>query len=116
MIATKAVAAILMTSLGSFAAGTAAYYESNPQSPIHQPEPYVPLVPKPVAHVPVRAPVSPPSEAKIVTLDPIIITSCEPHRVAAPRNVEAATQAPCSEWQELASGPAGRKVRMLCVH
>lgn len=115
MIATKAVAAILMTSLGSLAAGTAAYFEANPRFVTHQPEPYVPS-PKPVQAAHVTRAQPPPAEPEIVSVEPVVITArsqAAPKPAAkAPRQSEAA----CSEWQDLATGPAGRKVRMLCPH
>jgi hypothetical protein len=116
MIATKAVAAILMTSLGSFAAGTAAYMEVNPPLPAHEPRPYVPERPAPVAHHEARVVTSPSDEATTVVIEPVVIESRKhPAPKAAPRAAPV-TQAACSEWQDLATGPAGRKVRMLCPH
>lgn len=116
MIVTKAVAAILMTSLGSMAAGTAAYFEANPRFMTHQPEPYVPPPPTPLhaAHVTRIQPL--PREPESVSIEPVVITS-RPH--SAPKaavKARSQSEGACSEWQDLATGPAGRKVRMLCPH
>ncbi len=113
MIATKAVAAILMTSLGSFAAGTAAYLETNPRFMTHQPEPYV-APPKPMHAAHVTRVQRPRAEPITVTIDPVVIMA---RASAAPKPFAKAarrSEGACSEWQDLATGPAGRKVRLLC--
>lgn len=115
IVTTKAVAAILMTGLGSLAAGSAVYLEANPRAFIRE-HPAVPVVPP----VHVERPLAPPSVSTVsvpetVTVDPVVITG----RRRAPGVIAptpTSVQAPCSEWQGLATGPAGRKVRMLCPH
>ena len=118
MIVTKAVAAIAMTSLGSLAAGTAAYYEANPRAPT-QYVPYVPYVPKaqppPVAEKPAPAPVvaaQPVSD--VLAIDPVVITARERRPPKALAKPSRTIVGPCSDWQAMTTGPADRKVRMLC--
>jgi hypothetical protein len=115
MIVTKAIAAIAMTGIGSLAAGTAAYLEGNPSALTHETAKVRAPPAPPLEHrVPVR--VTRPAAQEVVVIEPVLITAPErrpPRALAKPvRPVEG----PCSDWQGLATGPSGRKVRLLCPH
>ena len=120
MIGTKAIVAIALTGLGGLTTGTAAYLEGHPGAFTHaamgqSPEPLQPA-PIPLRE---RSPVfEEESSSDVLMLEPVVITSRPRH---AQRAVTATvktepTSAACSEWQDLATGPAGRKVRLLCQH
>lgn len=116
MIVTKAVAAITMTGLGSLAAGTAAYFEANPRATTHEvkAERAPPAVAKTPA--PARARVVEQATNDVLTIDPVVINvpvRRAPKAVAKP---PPPVQGPCSDWQGMTTGPAGRKVRLLCPH
>lgn len=115
MIATKAVAAILMTGLGSVAAGSAAYLESHSRALVWEAHP--PAAPQalPPPRPPLRSPIPVSVEPEAVSLAPVVITARRPRLHAAPK-APATTIDACSEWHDLATGPAGRKVRTLCPH
>jgi len=115
MIVTKAIAAIAMTGLGSLAAGTAAYFEVNPraQTPVGTHVETAPTPPRVVEVAP--APVVDRSVSEVVTIDPVVITTehRQPKALARPKRP---ADGPCSDWQAMTTGPADRKVRMLCPH
>jgi hypothetical protein len=115
MIATKAVAALLMTGLGSLAAGTAAYLTASTQAFVREP-PHGPPPPPPPA-MPLRVAPSTPRvvQAEMVSIEPFVITARpHPRQKAVAQKATPTTQGACSDWRDLATGPAGRKVRMLC--
>lgn len=116
MIVTKAVAAIAMTGLGSLAAGTAAYFEANPRALTleTQNDRAPPPVPEPAAPVPAPVVEQPVDEA--VTIDPVVITAPARHAPKALAQPSRPVDGACSDWQGMTTGPAGRKVRMLCPH
>jgi len=114
MIATKAVAAIAMTSLGSLAAGTAAYIEVNPSALTH--ETRVEYQPPPTRVLPAPPKAVPAATSEVVTIDPVVISAPArraPKALAKPARPPG--QGPCSDWQGMTTGPAGRKVRLLCT-
>jgi hypothetical protein len=117
MIATKAVAAILMTGLGSLAAGTAAYFDANPRAPAHETkrDRAPPSTPAPLVPVPIRVVVEqPPVQNDVLMIDPVVITGRELRPPKALAKPVKQVQGPCSDWQGLATGPSERKVRLLC--
>jgi len=115
MIATKAVATILMTGLGSLAAGTAAYLDNaNPRAYVREPSHQPPAPVPPAKPLVVKAPEPRAVEAEMVSIDPVVITTRPQHRHKVAAVKAPAAQHACSEWQDLATGPAGRQVRMLC--
>jgi hypothetical protein len=119
MIGAKAVVAVMLTGLGSIATGTAAYLEAQPRTSTHvemgqraelvQPAPFLRVERSPVLDAPT---------SNVVTLETVEVTAWvqrRTHAVAALVKSESVT-APCAEWQDLATGPAGRRVRLLCQH
>lgn len=116
MIATKAVAAILMTGLGSLAAGTAAYLNVNPRAFALEPRHHSAAPPVPAAKPVVQAPAPQAAQTEVIAIDPVVITTRPQthHKMAVVKSPPA--QSACSDWQDLATGPAGRKVRLLCPH
>jgi len=79
MIITKAIAAILMTSMGGFAAGTAAYFEGHPPA-VQQPPRVVPPPSKPVEPPTHRAAAQPVPASRVVVIDPVYVISPDPLR------------------------------------
>jgi hypothetical protein len=115
MIVTKAIAAILMMGFGSLAAGGAAYVNTHPHA-LTRAEPLAPLAPKPIEATQIHRIQTLPAEFGVVTIEPVIVIGRVYRQPKAPRTSSPAVQGPCSQWQDLATGPAGRKVRMLCQH
>ena len=116
MIATKAIAAISLTGLGGVTAGSAAYLEANPGFLVRETPQLSPPAPLAVApRVPVTVSVARTPQPEAINMNPVVITA-QARRVhrAAPSQPPTA-QTACSDWQDLATGPAGRKVRMLCA-
>jgi len=79
MIITKAIAAVLMTSMGSVAAGTAAYFQAHPHA-AQQPARGVPPPSKPVEPPTHRAAAQPVAASRIVVIDPVYVVSPDPLR------------------------------------
>jgi hypothetical protein len=117
MIGAKAMVAVMLTGLGGITTGTAAYLEAHPRTFTHveraqrtelvQPAPFLRVE---------RSPVLDERTSNVVTLETVEITARVPlrtHAVAALMKSESVT-APCSGWQDLATGPEGRRVRLLC--
>jgi hypothetical protein len=114
MIAAKAITALLMTGLGSMAAGTAAYLEANPNALTLESRPQM-VVPEPVRPEPAPPPViERPPQSDMVFVDPVVITGREHRAPKALARPPKPVEGPCSDWQGLVTGPAGRKVRLLC--
>lgn len=113
MIVTKAVAAIAMTGLGSLAAGSAAYLEANPRALTRETDG---MRAPPPAALEARAPVTSmrPAEREVVVIDPVVITAPGRRPSKALAKPARQVEGPCSDWQGLATGPSGRKVRLLC--
>jgi hypothetical protein len=114
MIVTKAVAAITMTSLGSLAAGTAAYFEANPRALTHETPSARP--PPPVVERPAPVVVAERPAPAAITIEPVVITTSPRRSPKALAKPSRPAQGPCSDWQGMTTGPAGRKVRLLCPH
>ena len=119
MIGAKAMVAVMLTGLGGVTTGTAAYLETHPQAFTHvEMGQRAELVQSPPSPRVERSPVLDERTSNVVTLETVEITAGVPrqtHAVAALAKSEPVT-APCSEWQDLATGPAGRRVRLLCQH
>ena len=114
MIVTKAVAAIAMTGLGSLAAGTAAYFEANPRALTHETRQDRAPPPR-VLEAPAPPRVEQPPASDVLTIPPVVITAPvrrAPKALARPSRPPV--EGPCSDWQGMTTGPAGRKVRLLC--
>ena len=121
MIGTKAVVAVALTSLGGLTSGTAAYLEGHPgafnRAAMGQSSELLQPAPIPLRE---RSPVlQEDSSSDVLMLEPVVITSRPRrghHTVAAALKTEGSQGAPCSEWKDLVTGPAGRRVRLLCPH
>ena len=116
MIVTKAVAAIAMTGLGSLAAGTGAYFQANPRLPTREVQNVRAPPPPPVAENRAPAPVVQPPIAEALTIEPVVITARERRPPKALAQPSRPVTGPCSDWQTMTTGPADRKVRLLCTH
>jgi hypothetical protein len=116
MIATKAIAAIAMTGLGSLAAGTGAYFQANPHLSTREVQNVQPPSPPPVAVNRAPATVVQPPIAEALTIDPVVITAPERRPPKALAKPTRPVTGPCSDWQAMTTGPADRKVRLLCPH
>jgi hypothetical protein len=112
MIAIKAVAAITMTGLGSLAAGTGAYFEMNPRAMTREVQ--TERAPPAIVPAPVLAPVVEKQTDEVLTIDPVVITGRERRAPKAVAEPSRPVEGPCSDWQGMTTGPAGRKVRLLC--
>ena len=118
MFATKAVLALSLFAMGGAATGTAVYLDARPSAFTH-PAPRLarPSVPARLA-TPRKEVSAEPEASKVVVLDPVSVIVAVPkkrvHAIHATRAVERAGVAPCSGWQSLATGPEGRRVRLLC--
>jgi hypothetical protein len=117
MIGTKAIVAVALTGLGGITTGTAAYLEAHPSAFTHaetgQKAELLRPAPLPLVE---RSP-NLDERSDVLVLEPVLITSRVGHRAVATVAVRAKPEtenAPCSEWQDLANGPAGRRVRLLC--
>ena len=117
MIGTKAIVAVVLTGLGGITTGTAAYLQAHPRAFTHvemgqKAEPVLQAAPAPPAKPSVRVE----EHSDALRLEPVLITSRVRHRAApvATAHEPESASAPCSEWKDLATGPAGRRVRLLC--
>lgn len=118
MIGTKAIVAVALTGLGGLTTGTAAYVEAHPgaftRASMGQSSELLQPAPIPLRE---RSPVlEEDSSSDVLMLAPVTITSRPRHRqhaVTATVKTESPS-APCSDWKDLATGPAGRRVRLLC--
>ena len=122
MISVKAVATLALTSMGGFAGGTATYLETHPGVFIGRTDGHLATLLK-VAPNRTAVHVVPAPGPHIVKLAPVMITTDLRHPTARVEPVTtsiegdtASNGVPCSGWQDLATGPEGRKVRMLCEH
>ena|SRR5689334_1917720 len=118
MIGTKAIVAVALTSLGGLTSGTAAYLEGHPgafnRASMGQSSELLQPAPIPLRE---RSPVlEDESSSDVLVLAPVMITSRprHGHRAVTTSVKTERTSAPCSEWQDLATGPAGRQVRLIC--
>ena len=112
----KAMFAIAILAAGTAAAGTVVYMQVNPR-----------------AFTSATAPVASEPETSNVTLEPLkeetaiaesrldepvviepVLVSATPQRAKNARTSKVKKLVPCSDWQGLATGPAGRQVRGLC--
>lgn len=106
MISIKAISAIALGGLGAATMGTDVYLATQkpePPPPLLVMEAPPPARPQPVT---VREPVPPPP----VEIAPVVIYGRRAARPAPKQELVA-----CSDWHSLASGPAGRGVRTLCM-
>ena len=112
----KAMFAIAILAAGTAAAGTVVYMQVNPRA-------FTSARPAPVASEPeTNVTVEPlKKEAAIVesrldepvVIEPVLV-SATPQRAKNARTSKVKKLVPCSDWQGLATGPAGRQVRGLC--
>lgn len=127
MFTAKALVALTLTALGGATAGTVVYIQTHPPNPATLPaEPAAPME-KTAFRPPVSLAPPEPEATRSVTLEPVQITApLPPRKVAAParrKRAPVATAAAepepasvvCSDWRDLESGPAGRRVRSLCT-
>lgn len=118
MMSVKAVFAVSMMAIGASTLGVSAYVAT------HQ---TVSARPSPVEAEPVPLPRSrfefvlassidteKTTEAGELMIDPVTIYARDPVRIGA-RQPEKAVLQPCSGWRSLASGPATRRVKDLCL-
>jgi hypothetical protein len=119
MIGTKAIAAIALTGLGGLTTGTAAYLEARPRAFSHAEMGQSAEVSHP-APIPLsnQTAVIDDRDSDVLMLEPVVITSRPRHRerVVTASVKSEPENAACSDWQALATGPAGRRVRLLCQH
>jgi hypothetical protein len=120
MISAKVLTTLALTTFSGFSGATAVYLETHPGVFIGRTEGHLATLLK-VA--PNRTAVHVvPAPAHVVQLEPVMITTelREPGaHASAIMSLEgdtASNSVPCSGWQDLATGPEGRKVRMLCTH
>jgi hypothetical protein len=113
----KAMFAIAIMAAGTAAAGTVVYMQVNPRA-------FTSARPAPVASEPetsnvTLAPVKEETaiaESRLdepVSIEPVLV-SATPQRAKKARASKVKKLIPCSDWQGLATGPAGRQVRGLC--
>jgi hypothetical protein len=110
MISIKAISALTLTGLGAATMSTDVYLANQKPAP----PPYSVVIETRHGSPPATVPIGEraPTEAPPLELDPVVITG---------RLHKAVPQAPkreltvCSDWHSLASGPAARGVRALCV-
>lgn len=118
MISIKAAFAVSMSAIGASTLGASAYVAKHPGGAATS------LAAEPVS-VPVRRTrfefVSTMSTRprhsmapREIKIDPVMVYARDPMRTGA-RQTQEAVLKPCSEWRELASGPAGRRVKDLCL-
>jgi hypothetical protein len=119
MISVKVIATLALTSMGGFAGGTATYLETHPGVFIGRTEGHLATLLK-VAPNRTAVHVIPAPAPHVVKLEPVLITTeLHPAHAQAAMRIEGVTASngvPCSGWQDLAMGPEGRKVRLLCEH
>ena len=121
MISAKVLAVVALTAFSGFAGATTVYLETHPGVFIGRTEGHLATVLK-VAPNRTAVHVVPATAPRLVQLEPVLFTT-ELHRSSAhaeaAMDVEGDTASngvPCSGWQDLVTGPEGRKVRMLCSH
>lgn len=119
MIGAKAMLAVMLTGVGGITTGTAAYLEAHPRAftDVETGQRAELVQPAPFQRID-RSPVLDERKSGVLTLETVEITVQVPrraHAVEALAKSESVT-APCSEWQDLATGPMGRRVRLLCQH
>lgn len=117
MIGAKAMVAVMLAGVGGVTTGTAAYVEAHPRAFTHvETGPRAELVqPAPFQRID-RSPVVDERKSDVITLETVEITVQVPHRARAVKALakSESVTAPCSQWQDLATGPMGRRVRLLC--
>ena len=113
----KAIFTIAILAAGTAAAGTVVYMQVNPRA-------FTSAKPAPVASEPEASNVTvePLKEKTAITesrldepviIEPVLISA--PQRAKKARTSKVTKLIPCSDWQGLATGPAGRQVRGLCA-
>jgi len=118
MMSVKAVFAVSMTAIGASTLGVSAYIATHPTvsatpSPIEAEA--VPLPPTSFEFVLASSTDAQKSTvARELMLDPVVIYGRDSVRIGA-RQPPRAVLEPCSAWRSLASGPASRRVKDLCL-
>jgi len=113
MISIKAISAIGLTGLGAATVSTDVYLATQkPRAPAGYVEPRpVTETPPPPKLEPLAAPAADvPDPAPPLEIAPVIIYGRKPAPPPSKRDF-----VPCTDWQSMASGPASRGVRTLCL-
>lgn len=119
MIGTKAVLAMTLMTAGGATGASVAYMQTHPLAFTGGAARIVTLPPTVVR--PLATASIPPEvdqvvvEDHVVVMEPVTIIASIPPRHVARAAPPPADPAPCSEWTGLATGPEGRRVRMLCT-
>ena len=118
MMSVKAVFAVSMAAIGASTLGVSAYVASHPSAPA-RPSPIeaevAPLPPTRFEFVLASSMDAKKSTvARELMLDPVVVYGRDPARFGARQPEKAVLQA-CSGWHSLASGPASRRVKDLCL-
>lgn len=117
MTSVKAVLAISMTAMGASALGLSAYLATHPTALARAPQVEADIVPlsRPRFEFVLANSMSENTlGARELKLNPVIIYGRDAVRSGARPPREVVLQ-PCSAWRSLASGPASRRVKDLCL-
>ena len=118
MMSVKAVFAVAMAAIGGSTLGVSAYVATHSAVSARPPPVEAELVPLPRSRFEFVLASSMGAEnstvARELMLDLVTIYARDPVRIGARQPREAVLQ-PCSAWHSLASGPASRRVKDLCL-
>ena len=111
MISIKAISAIGLTGLGAATVSTDVYLATqSPRAPVVEIAPITEAPPPPKPELPAAAAVAAPAPQPPLEIAPVIIYGRKPTPPPTKRDF-----VPCTDWQSMASGPASRGVRTLCL-
>jgi hypothetical protein len=117
MMSVKAVLAVSMGAIGASTLGVSAYVATHPtgstRTPLIEAE-FVPSPPTRFEFVLASSIDAEKSTAREMMLDPVTIYGKDSGPIGA-RQPQKAVLQPCSSWRSLASGPAARHVKDLCL-
>jgi hypothetical protein len=118
MMSAKAVSAVSMMAMGASTLGVSAYVATHPTVSARPPSIEAEVVPLPPTRFEFVLARSIDTETSTVAgelqLDPVTIYGRDSGRIAAGEPPKAVLE-PCSAWHSLASGPATRRVKDLCL-
>jgi hypothetical protein len=115
MITTKAVLAVTLMTAGSVTGASVAYLQMHPRALTGETARVV-AIPETIVRPPAPVSALPDEEpSRVVMLDPVTVYGTIHHRATAVAT-EPSPAAPCSDWTSLATGPEGRRVRLLCTN
>jgi hypothetical protein len=118
MMSVKAVFAVSMSAIGASTLGVSAYVAKHPTVSATSPPTEAEVVPLPPTRFEFVLASSMGAEkttvARELMLDPVTIYGRDSVRIATGQPPKAVLE-PCSAWHSLASGPAPRRVKDLCL-